>query len=177
MKLLKYEAYKLTFEPNLLSLKVFKALHKRDKSRDKSNFIRELSFIYFFCDPRSDYQYLTDDNERIKAIIAGEGLPKDFKIDSILKEAIDYYSSFKTTSALLLEDTRAMIEGYRKKIKEVTTQMENLEIKDIKDLGAIIKQIPSLIKDLDEAEKAVTKELMQNDKIRGSVEKSIYEDL
>lgn len=177
MKLLKYEAYKLTFEPNLLSLKVFKALHKRDKSRDKSNFIRELSFIYFFCDPRSDYQYLTDDNERIKAIIAGEGLPKDFKIDSILKEAIDYYSSFKTTSALLLEDTRAMIEGYRKKIKEVTTQMEDLEIKDIKDLGAIIKQIPSLIKDLDEAEKAVTKELMQNDKIRGSVEKSIYEDL
>ena len=177
MKLLKYEAYKLTFEPNLLTLKVFKALHKRDKSRDKSNFIRELSFIYFFCDPRSDYQYLTDDNERIKAIIAGEGLPKDFKIDSMLKEAIDYYSSFKTTSALLLEDTRAMIEGYRKKIKEVTTQMEDLEIKDIKDLGAIIKQIPSLIKDLDEAEKAVTKELMQNDKIRGSVEKSIYEDL
>lgn len=177
MKLLKYEAYKLTFEPNLLTLKVFKALHKRDKSRDKSNFIRELSFIYFFCDPRSDYQYLTDDNERIKAIIAGEGLSKDFKIDSLLKEAIDYYSSFKTTSALLLEDTRAMIEGYRKKIKEVTTQMEDLEIKDIKDLGAIIKQIPSLIKDLDEAEKAVTKELMQNDKIRGSVEKSIYEDL
>ena len=177
MKLLKYEAYKLTFEPNLLTLKVFKALHKRDKSRDKSNFIRELSFIYFFCDPRSDYQYLTDDNERIKAIIAGEGLSKDFKIDPLLKEAIDYYSSFKTTSALLLEDTRAMIEGYRKKIKEVTTQMEDLEIKDIKDLGAIIKQIPSLIKDLDEAEKAVTKELMQNDKIRGNVEKSIYEDL
>lgn len=78
---------------------------------------------------------------------------------------------------LYLEDTRAMIEGYRLKIKAVTTQMGDLEIKDIKDLGAIIKQLPSLIKDLNETEKAVTKELMQEDKVRGSAEKAIYEDM
>lgn len=177
MRLLKYEGYKITFEPEILTLKVFKKLYTRDKTKDKSKFIQELGLIYFYADPRSDYQYLTDDSERMKAIVEGEGLPKDFKIDSLLQQAIEYYTSFKPTSALLLEDTRAMIDGYRRKIKEVTTQMEGLEIKDIKDLGTIIKQLPSLIKDLDEAEKAVTKEMAQNDKVRGSVEKSIYEDL
>lgn len=177
MKLLKYEGYRLTFEPEILTLKVFKKLYSRDKSRDKRNFIQELGLIYFYTDPRSDYQYIVDDEDRLHAIIEGEGLPKDFKIDALLKEAIDYYKSFRPTSALLLEDTRAMIEGYRLKIKAITTQMEDLEVKDLKDLGTIIKQLPSLIKDLDEAEKAVTKELVQNDKVRGSVEKSIYEDM
>lgn len=177
MRLLKYEGYKLSFEPEILELKVFKDLYKKDKSKDKHTFIQLLAFIYFYVDPRSDYQYITNDRERFNAIKLGEGLSKDFIIDNTLQAAIDYYASFKTTSMLLLEDTRAMIEGYRKKIKEVTTQMESLEIKEIKDIGAIIKQIPSLIKDLDDAEKAVTKELMQNDKVRGSVEKSIYEDL
>ena len=42
---------------------------------------------------------------------------------------------------------------------------------------ATIKQIPSLIKDLDEAERALVKELAQNDKVRGAQEKAIYEDL
>lgn len=177
MRLLKYESYKLTYEPEILTLKVFKRLYSRDKSKDKSKFLQELGFIYFYVDPRSDYQYLTNEEERKDAIIKGEGLPETFKIDNLLQEAIDYYSSFKTTSVLLLEDTRAMIEGYRKKIKKLTTEMEDLEIKDIKDLGTIIKQIPSLIRDLDNAEKTVTKELIQNDKVRGSVEKGIYEDL
>lgn len=36
--------------------------------------------------------------------------------------------------------------------------MTDLDIREIKDLGAIIKQIPSLVKDLDEAEKALAKE-------------------
>lgn len=177
MKLLKYEGYRLTFEPEILTLKVFKKLYARDKTKDKSRFLQELGLIYFYVDPRSDYQYLTDEEERLNNIIEGEGLPKNFKIDPLLNDAIDYYKSFRPTSALLLEDTRAMIEGYRLKIKAITTQMGNLEIKDIKDLGAIIKQLPSLIKDLNETEKAVTKELIQEDKVRGSAEKAIYEDM
>ena len=96
MKLLKYEGYNITFEPELLMLKVFKKLHKRDKTRDKSKFIQELAFIYFFSDPRSDYQYITDEDERTESIIEGEGLPSDWKVDKELQEAIDYYKSFIT---------------------------------------------------------------------------------
>ena len=137
----------------------------------------ELGFIYFYCDPRSDYQYLTDEEERLKAIKEGEGIPDKWSPDNIVKEAMNFYNGFETTSALLLEDTRNMVNGYRAKLREITKDMSNLEIKDIKDIGAIIKQIPALVKDLDEAERAVSKEIIESNKVRGSQEKSIYEDM
>lgn len=177
MRLLKYEGYNLTFEPEILTLRVFKRLYQRDKTKDKSRFIQELGYVYFFADPRSDYQYLTDPEDRHKAIIEGEGLPNNWQVDKALQDAIDYYKSFNPTSALLLEDTRIMVDGYRAKLRSIAANMDDLDIKEVKELGAIIKQIPSLVKDLDEAERAITKEIIQNDRIRGSVEKSMYEDL
>lgn len=176
-RLLKYEGYKLTFEPELLTIKVFKKLHQRDKTKDKSKFIQELGYIYFFVDPRSDYQIYTDENDRHKEIVEGMGLPDDWKVDKELKDAMDYYSSFKPIAALLLDDTRVMVNGYRYKLRELTANMSDLEVREIKDIGAIIKQIPSLVKDLDEAERTLNKELIQNDKVRGSAEKAMYEDL
>ena len=180
MKLLKYEGYKLTFEPEILTLKVFKELYKRDKTKTKSMFIQELGFIYFFADPRSDYQYLTNEEDRIKAIIQGEGLPKDFKISPILQNAIDYYKSFRPTSALLLEDTRVAVDKLRKALRDIDLDARDDKDKPIYTLNSItstIKLVPSLIKDLDEAERTIAKEIVQNDKVRGTVEKSMYEDL
>ena len=69
-----------------------------------------------------------------------------------------------------------MVEGYRAKLREITKDMSDLDIKEIKDLGAIIKQIPSLVKDLDEAEKALAAEMKSTGKMRGSGEKTIFED-
>ena len=83
-KLRKYEGYNLTFEPEILTLKVFKRLFMRDKTKDKSRFLQELGYIYFMLDPRSDYMYITDNEERSKAIIEGEGLPDTWKVDSSL---------------------------------------------------------------------------------------------
>ena len=99
-----------------------------------------------------------------------------WKPDKLVQEAMNFYNSFKTTSALLLEDTRTMVEGYRAKLREITKDMSDLDIKEIKDLGAIIKQIPSLVKDLDEAEKALAAEMKSTGKMRGSGEKTIFED-
>ena len=177
MKLFKYEGYKITISEEALMLKPFKALWDRDKTKNKEKAYMELGFIYFYCDPRSDYQYLTDEEERLKAIKEGEGIPDKWNPDNIVKEAMNFYNGFKPTSALLLEDTRNMVNGYRAKLREITKDMSNLEIKDIKDIGAIIKQIPALVKDLDEAERAVSKEIIESNKVRGSQEKSIYEDM
>ena len=180
MKLLKYEGYNITFEPELLMLKVFKKLHKRDKTRDKSKFIQELAFIYFFSDPRSDYQYITDEDERTESIIEGEGLPSDWKVEKELQEAIDYYKSFNPTAALLLEDTRVAVDKLRKMLRDIDLEKVDDKGKPIYTLNTVvatIKQVPALIKDLDEAERTIAKEMIQNDRVRGSVEKSMYEDL
>lgn len=180
MKLLKYEGFNITFEPELLTLKVFKKLHQRDKTKDKNKFIQELGFIYFFADPRSDYQYITDEDDRISAIIEGQGLPKDWSIDKLLQEAIDYYKTFSPTSALLLEDTRVAVDKLRLMLRNINLEDTDDRGKPIYTLNTVvatIKQVPSLVKDLDEAERAIAKEIVQNDKVRGSAEKAMYEDL
>lgn len=179
MKLLKYEGFTVTFEPEILTLKVFKKLHQRDKTKDKSKFIQELGFIYFYADPRSDYQYITDPEDRVAAIVEGQGLPKDWTIDAPLKEAIDYYKSFSPTSALLLEDTRVAVDKLRVMLRDIDLTKEDDKGKPVYTLNTIvatIKQVPSLVKDLDEAERTIAKEIVQNDKVRGSVEKAMYED-
>ena len=180
MKLLKYEGYNLTFEPEILTLRVFKRLFMRDKTKDKSRFLQELGYIYFMLDPRSDYMYITDNEERSKAIIEGEGLPDTWKVDSSLQDAMDYYKSFRPTSALLLEDTRIAVDKLREALRSINLTDVDDKGRPIYTLNTIvstIKQVPSLVKDLDDAERAIAKEIVQNDKIRGSAEKSMYEDL
>lgn len=174
MKLLRYEGYKVVIEPELLVLKPFKQIWTRDRTINKDRALAEIAFIYFMADPRSDYQYLVDEKERMEAIKEGEGLPPKWQPDRIVTEAMDFYMSFKPISALLLEDTRFMVDKYRKRLK--AQEFDDLEIKDLKEVGALIKQIPPLVKDLDEAEKALNSEMKSSGKMRGSGEKTIFED-
>lgn len=174
MKLLKYEGYKVVIEPELLTLKPFKQIWTRDKTVNKDKALAEIAFIYFMTDPRSDYQYLVDDNERMEAIKEGEGLPAKWQPDKIVTEAMNFYMSFKPISALLLEDTRFMVDKYRKRLK--AQEFDELEIKDLKEAGALIKQIPSLVRDLNEAEKALNSEMRDSGRMRGQGEKTIFED-
>lgn len=174
MKLLKYEGYKVVIEPELLTLKPFKQIWTRDKTVNKDKALAEIAFIYFMTDPRSDYQYLVDDNERMEAIKEGEGLPAKWQPDKVVTEAMNFYMSFKPISALLLEDTRFMVDKYRKRLK--AQEFDELEIKDLKEAGALIKQIPSLVRDLNEAEKALNSEMRDSGRMRGQGEKTIFED-
>lgn len=177
MKLFKYEGYKVVISEEAFALKVFRQIWNRDRSINKDKAIMELGYVYFMADPRSDYQYLVDEKERSKAIIEGEGLPSNWKPDKIITEAMQFYSRFKPTAALLLDDTRAMIEGYRKKLRQLTSDMSELDVKEIKALGDIIKLIPTLVKDLDAAEKTITAELKNSDgRVRGQKEKALLED-
>lgn len=174
LKLFKYEGYKIVISEEALALKPFRQIWQRDKTINKDRAIMELGFIYFFCDPRSDYQYLVDDNERMEAIKEGEGLPTKWQPDKVVTEAINFYMSFKPISALLLEDTKSMVDKYRKRLR--AQEFDELEIKDLKEVGALIKQIPSLARDLDEAEKALNSEMRDSGRMRGSGKKTIFED-
>ena len=180
MRLLTYEGYNLTIDPMLLTLKPFKAIWVRDKSASKERAIQEIAYVYFMEDPRSDYQYIIDREEREKQIREGEGIKSSWKPDGTVKEAQKLYASFKTPSALLLEDTRVAVDKLRQLLRDIDLNAVDDKGKPIYTLNTVtstIKQIPALIRDLDEAERALAKEIAQNDKVRGSAEKAIYEDL
>ena len=174
LKLFKYESYKIVISEEAFALKPFRQIWQRDRTINKDKALAEIAFIYFMADPRSDYQYLVDDKERMEAIKEGEGLPPKWQPDRIVTEAMNFYMSFKPISALLLEDTRFMVDKYRKRLK--AQEFDDLEIKDLKEVGALIKQIPPLVKDLDEAEKALNSEMKSSGKMRGQGEKSLMDD-
>lgn len=179
MKLFKYEGYKVVISEEAFALKVFRQIWNRDRSVNKDKAIMELGYIYFMVDPRSDYQYLVDEEERSKAIIEGEGLPINWKPDRIVSEAMQFYSRFKPTAALLLEDTRVAVEKLRKLLRDIDLQETDDKGRPVYTLNTItatIKQVPSLAKDLDEAERALASEMRNEGKMRGQGEKTIFED-
>ena len=179
MKLIEYSNYQIKVADEAFLVKPIRTLFNKDKSKTKDNFWSQMSYMYFLVDPRSSYMYIVDEEERSKAIIEGEGLPNGWKPDKLVMEAITFYKSLRSTSALLLEDTRAVIDNVRKTLREFS--FDDMEDKDrvnaIKSVASTIATIPKLIKDLDEAERAVTSE-MQNatGKVRGQKEKSLLED-
>jgi uncharacterized protein YoxC len=180
MKLFKYESYKVSISEEALALKPFKQLWNRDRTVNKDRAIAELSYVYFMEDPSSDYQYIVDRDDRSQAIIEGEGLDSKWKPDKMVQEAMKFYASFKTTSALILEDTRYAADNLRKSLR-------NINLEDVDDKGrpiytvasiiSAIKQVPQLVKELSEAERAVAKEMAENNgRVRGQKAKSIFED-
>lgn len=180
MKIFKYEAFNVHISEEALSLKPFKALWTRDKTSTKGKAIEELSYVYFMCDPRSDYQYLVDIEERSSSVKEGLGLPKTWKPDKQIQEAMKFYDSFKSTSALLLEDTRTAIDKVREFLKNVDLNALDDKGKPLYTINSItstIKMIPQLIKDLDEAEKIINSEMREQGITRGQKSKSIMEDM
>lgn len=179
MRLFKYEGYKVVISEEAFGIKLFRQIWNRDRTASKDKAIMELSYIYFMIDPRSDYQYLVDEEARHKAIVEDEGLPSSWKPDKIIKEAMELYGKFKPTAALLLEDTRYAVEKLRKLLRDINLEEKDDKGKPIYTLNAItatIKQVPSLAKDLDEAEKALASEMKSSGRMRGSGEKTIMED-
>ena len=178
MKLVKINNYRLEVEDELLLLKPFKDLYKADKTKDKSKFMDFLTVVYYAYDPRSDYNYITNEEERLREVCDSNGLDVP-KFGTKELECIELYKkSITTASTLLLEDTKITIEKIREMLKSI--DFSCLEEKDkvnaIKNIASTVSMIPKLVKDLTEAEKAVTKEIEEAGRARGGNNKKLFED-
>lgn len=142
MKLFAFKDYQVTISEEALLLKPFKKLWDRDKSKDKARALQELGFVYFFCDPRSDYMFLVDEDVRKEKIIEQEGLPKTWKIDKAIQEAIDLYKYLtQTTASLLLEDTRIAVDKLRNLLKDIDLTEKDDKNKPIYTLNSVTSTI------------------------------------
>lgn len=179
IKLFNYKNYNVEISEEAYLLKPFRRIIDRDKTKNKETAKLELAYIYFYCDPRSDYQYLVDSDDRHEAIVKGEGMPDKWKPDAELKKAMEFYESFKPTSALLLEDTRYAVDKLRKLLREIDlgqTDNNGKPIYTLNTITATIKQVPALIKELNEAEKTLKDDIRESVKVKGNKEISIFED-
>ena len=152
----------LTVEDNVWGLLPFKKILKRDKSRDKDRALKEMLFIYYYCDIKSDY-LIIDSKFRKEEIIKDIGLPDDWKIDSTMQEAIDFYEERSLTvvgklykNALLAAND---ISEYLTKTKELLEERDD-KGKPVTTLTTIvggISKIKVVMQDLKAAEKELIK--------------------
>jgi hypothetical protein len=179
MKLFKYDNYEVKVAPEAMLLTPFKKIWTRDKSSKKSKATQELSFLYFYCDPRSDYQYITDNENRMKAVKQGIGFPDDWKPDSVLQAAIKFYGTFDSHAAMLMRLANQGID----KVKEVmdslsptdTGEAKKAPITVVKEYLSVLELIPKVASMLKEAEKVLYTE-EESSEASGSMEKTVCDD-
>ena len=175
MKLIKVENYELKVADEALLVRPIRRLWNMDRSAGKEQFYKQMSVLFYVYSPSSNYAYIVDEKERMKEVMAQEGIT-EIKNNTEFKAAVEAYKKLvKTSSSELLEDTRLIIEKMRQALKSI--DFESLEEKDavnaVKTVATVVGMIPKLVKDLTEAEKAVAKEMEEQTNARGSQELTI----
>lgn len=166
MNLLQYdkENYNVTFSPELLLLLPFKKIIERDKSKTRELAKKEIGFIYHFTDIRSDYLDIVNDQEKISEIIHDIGLPKNWKIDEVVQEAINFYRKRSDTvnSILYRSAHKAAIDisNYLNKADELLDERDEngKVVTDISKLTSALEKVPKIMANLNAAHVELIKE-------------------
>jgi len=163
MRLFQRKDYKLIVAPEVFTLKAFKELDKRDKSTNKTQLEKDLAFIYFVYDPRSDLQFIVDEQERIERVKELIGFDSKFKIDSVLQKAIDAYVSMtETSSSLLLKDIKVGVDKLRNYLRDAEVGEDTFD-----KYTRALKELIPLSQKIAEVERVVIKEVEEISNARG----------
>ena len=112
MNIFEVKNFKVVFSPQALMLKPFREIWDLDPSKEKEIATAELSYVYYMCDDRSDYQYVLDAEERHDNIVKEiDLLGSNWIKGAYIDRAMDFYrKSSETTTTRLLRSTRGVID-------------------------------------------------------------------
>lgn len=175
MKLITTENFELKVADEALLVRPIRKLWNMDRSKGKETFYKQMSILFFVYDPSSNYAYISDEKERLAEVLQQEGI-SEFHNTAEFKDAVAAYKKLtKTPSTELLADVRLTVDKMRQALTSI--DFDDLEEKDkvsaINTVAAVVSKMPKLIKDLSEAERAVTKELGEQGSTRGSQELTV----
>lgn len=180
MKLFKFEDYEVVVSEEALTLKPFKQLWQRDRTKAKSRAQNELSYIYFMYDPRSEYMFILDEEVRRKEILEGIGFKDTWKEDQAVKEAVALYKKLTTTTASIL------LDSIRETIENLRAELQVIDFTERTNSGALVYSLSMVTSTLDKlialtdklvkAEKLIHEQIKEQSKMRGSGTKKILED-
>lgn len=171
MRLVKIDNYELKFEEELLLLKPFRVLYNADKTVDKSHFLDFLSILYYVYDPRSEFNYIVDEDTRLEEVCSANGMkkPKFTKQDNVCIEL--YKKMTITSSSLLLERTRKTLDKVGKFLENIDLTKEDDKGKPkyaVQSVVSSAKLVPQLVKEVMEAEKSVAKDIEEQGRAKGN---------
>lgn len=167
--------FEVDVSPEITQIKPLNKLVTRDKSVLKLVAKAELAYIYFMADYKSDFQSIIDEDERSKEIITVlDNLPKGWKPDKAVQDAIIFYKErSKTIASVALEHQRKNVYTLITKIGDF---INSDDIGEIQKATTISEKIKGLILSIDDLEKIVKGQQETESRHRGSQQKGMLED-
>ena len=183
MKLFEVKQWQLQVKEEAWGYKPFKKLLTRDKTKDKEKALKEMFFIWNYCDVKSDYMHMTDLKVRETEIKKDIGLPVKWKIDADIKDAIELYERNSVTVVEQLYrrtlEAASAIGDYLGNTKELLAErdVQGKVVTDIAKITASVQKVPKLMSDLKAAYIEVVKEQEDKDnRQKGSKTFNVFED-
>lgn len=145
--------------------KDIKQLYTRDKTKDKSNYIKECIVIYYLGDPKSPAkQSGLSDAESLKMAIQQAGLKDDYIPDELVQKIIKrYYYQNITEAGKVVENIQKCIHNINLSVDAINTILNEklqsgLTLDDLPNILGMVdnvnkkaSELPSIIKRLEEA--------------------------
>lgn len=170
----------VVYSPLALSIKEFKALWDRDKTKSKELANLELSYVCFITDFRSVYKAYEESDRGEKIVSDLFSKYPGWKPDKLVLSCIDKYKALSRTPLMDLYDG---IEHSVRKFTKYFWHVDFLEVDDrgkpiyaAKDFGVTVKHANEIVDSIRELKLKVEREINETSTLRGGKEKSIFED-
>jgi len=187
MRLFREEGFKVVVDPELKLVPEFKSILTRDRSVEKKQAMRELSYIYFVYDHKSPY-YIYPLEERLLRVSKDSGLGEGYEPDTKVSNAIKKYLELgKTPTIKSLTSIRnglltssSLIDVLRKRIEEALTDddIDDMDpiVRSVTRMLEISEKLPKAIESITTLEQKILKEEASDVRIKGGGKKGMFED-
>jgi hypothetical protein len=182
MKLFTMKNWNLQVEEEAWGISAFKNLLDRDKSKEKQTAMKEMLYVYLFCDVKSDFTIVPEES-RGAEIQREINLPDGWEHDEAIDDAIRVYKEYSQTTIQRLYQQSLKsaqdIGNYLELTDELLNERDDRgkPVTDISKITASLQRIPKLMADLKAAYKEVIKEQDDLDgKKKGSRTMNTLED-
>lgn len=160
----------------------FSTIISRDTSPTKDIAKKEIAYIWFMTDVKSDYMAYKDLSVRSDKIIIDMDFPRKWKLTPELQKAIDYCNSRKTVNELLFEGACIAaldVNDYLRSTKDLLNERtdKGAAVTSVTAITGALTKVPQIMRDLN----AANQELIKEQKItegrkKGEKELNTFED-
>ena len=173
MRLFLLEKNKVVPNPSTLLIDSFKELWKRDTSKDKSQALLELAYVYYISDYKSVYLSVPPEDREQVIIDDLFSDNKYWKADKEVLAAVKKYQELQHVPALrFLDAQRHALEELMKYYKNV----DHRRITRPTEISKAMAESAKVLDSLDKIEERVKKEISTKGKLRGENKLGSFED-
>lgn len=170
---------RVVLNPQSLNIPEFKAIWDRDKSKQKGNATKEISYIVYRYDESLDNPYRAYKEDDREQAILRDFIGTDWKPDELVLKAIDKFVELKqTTNSRLLRSAKKAADKLSEYFDSVDFNVKDKQGKPVfssRDLASNLKEVAGIVKSLNMLEDMVRKEQMESSNIRGGGDIGLYE--